>query len=278
MVARDRPIAAGTPRGSACIKRDPGRFDRDIRAGPDGDADVGPRQRRSIVDPVAHHRDRPTAALETLDDGRLVLGPGVPDDAVGGDPHLAPDGMGRRPRASPVTSQTSMPALASSRTAAADSARTGSVIAMTPAARPSIATNAVVLPARRRRRSRPASGSGSTPSATSQRDAADRHVARPVGRVRPFRGHRPRRRPRCRATVRKPSSRSFAYATIAAPERVLARSLERRDQVDRASVRSPPGGGHDLADRRAAESQRPGLVEDDGVDPPQHVRARRRHG
>ena len=57
----------------------------------------------------------------------------------GGDPDLAATASAVA-GPSPVSSQTSMPASVSARTAAADSGLTGSPMAMRPAARPTIAT------------------------------------------------------------------------------------------------------------------------------------------
>ena len=51
---------------------DAGRFDRDVGPGTDRDADVGARERRGVVHPVADHRDPEPAALE-LDDGVLLV-------------------------------------------------------------------------------------------------------------------------------------------------------------------------------------------------------------
>ena len=38
-------------------QRDAGTFDGDVRASPHGDADVGSREGRRVVDAVARHRD-----------------------------------------------------------------------------------------------------------------------------------------------------------------------------------------------------------------------------
>ena len=59
------------PREVALHQRDAGALHRDVGAGAHGDADVGLRERRRVVDAVARHRHDPALACEPLD--HLVL-------------------------------------------------------------------------------------------------------------------------------------------------------------------------------------------------------------
>ena len=54
-------------------QRDVGGIDSDVGTGAHGKADVGYRQRRGVVDAVAHHRHAAAGGLLALDVGRLVL-------------------------------------------------------------------------------------------------------------------------------------------------------------------------------------------------------------
>ena len=67
-------------------ERDIARLDRDVRPRADRDADVGLRERRRVVDPVADHRDDMALALPTRDLARLLLGQQLRRDVV--DPRL----------------------------------------------------------------------------------------------------------------------------------------------------------------------------------------------
>ena len=65
------------PRDAAQValhERDARALHRDVGAGAHRDPDVGLRQRRRVVDPVARHRDDAALGLEPLDDSRLLLG------------------------------------------------------------------------------------------------------------------------------------------------------------------------------------------------------------
>ena len=48
-----------------------GGADRDVRAGPEGQPEIGRRQRRGVVDAVADHRDPAPLCLQAGDDGGL---------------------------------------------------------------------------------------------------------------------------------------------------------------------------------------------------------------
>ncbi len=72
-----------------------GAFDRHIGSSADGEADIGLRQRRCIVDAVAHHADPLSLRLQLLDLGCLVTGQHVGQHDVDAD--LAGDALRRRP-------------------------------------------------------------------------------------------------------------------------------------------------------------------------------------
>ena len=82
-------MAVATPLRFAAHQRDVGRLERDVGAGADRDADVGPRQRRRVVDAVADHRDDVTLGLQARDLGDLALGRHASDDTA--DAHLPGD-------------------------------------------------------------------------------------------------------------------------------------------------------------------------------------------
>jgi len=71
---------------------DVGGLDRHVGAGADRDAEVGPRQRRGVVDPVADHRHPAPGALQLGDLRRLVLRQYLRDDGV--DAELSGDPFG----------------------------------------------------------------------------------------------------------------------------------------------------------------------------------------
>ena len=79
-----------TSRGSRAGEDQPGRLDRDVGAGADGDADVGAGQRRGVVHAVADHGDLQAAGLELGDLVRLVLGQDLGE-------HLVDAEVARRP-------------------------------------------------------------------------------------------------------------------------------------------------------------------------------------
>ena len=58
----------------ALEQRDAGALDRHVGAGAHGDADIGGRQRRRVVDAVARHGDDPALAAQLLDHRALLLG------------------------------------------------------------------------------------------------------------------------------------------------------------------------------------------------------------
>src|ERR1044072_4976078 len=63
-----------------------------VRAGAEGDAGVGPRQCRCIVDAVADHGDPLAPLLELVDGAVLVLGQDFGEDLI--EPELGGDGFG----------------------------------------------------------------------------------------------------------------------------------------------------------------------------------------
>ena len=97
-MARDSAIAAATPRGSPPTSVTSDGLDRDVGARPDRDADVGPGERRRVVDPVADHRDDPAVGLQLLDDRGLVAGQDLGADALRRDPDPGRDRLRRRAR------------------------------------------------------------------------------------------------------------------------------------------------------------------------------------
>ena len=66
----------------ALHQRDVRALHRDVGAGAHRDADVGLRQRRRVVDPVARHRHDAAFGLEPLDDVDLLLGQDLGLDLV----------------------------------------------------------------------------------------------------------------------------------------------------------------------------------------------------
>ena len=73
IVARLNRRARTMPRRSPFTSVTPGAFDRDVRAGAHGDADIGLRQRGRIVDAVAGHRDAFAPRLQRLDDRGFLI-------------------------------------------------------------------------------------------------------------------------------------------------------------------------------------------------------------
>ena len=73
-------------------QRDRGSRHGHIRAGADGDADIGLGQRRGVVDAVADHRDLLALALQFLDFGGFAARQDLGQHQV--DAHLAGDGLG----------------------------------------------------------------------------------------------------------------------------------------------------------------------------------------
>ena len=278
MVARDRPMAAATPRGSPPTSVTSEASIATSAPVPIAMPEVRLGQRRRVVDPVADHRHRPTAALQPLDRGRLVRRQDLGEDLVGGDADLgghgdAPSPGRRRSRARPRC----RPRSARGRRRGA-SALTGSLMAMSPAARPSIATNAMVrLPADRSVPGRSRAAPRSTPRRLEQAPIADDHRVLPaVGAHGP---HDPAADDGLEVASREPnpSSSRFARATIAAPSGCsLARS---RAPARSSTVRSVnPAATRTSAHRRPAERQRAGLVEDRPCRPGGRPRAPRRPG
>jgi len=75
---------------------DLGLFQRGVAAaGAHGHADIGGREARRVVHPVAHHRDRVAGRAQRLDGGHLVLGRKPGAHLV--EPELAGDRFGRVP-------------------------------------------------------------------------------------------------------------------------------------------------------------------------------------
>ena len=91
------------------------RRDRDIRARADGNADIGTRKRRCIVDAVADHCDPAACGLLLAHDALFVLRQDLCDDLANA--KFRGDGL-RGLFLSPVSSVTSMPMLSSALTAA----------------------------------------------------------------------------------------------------------------------------------------------------------------
>ena len=116
---------------------DVGGLHRHVRAGADRDADVGLRERGRVVDAVAHHRDAPALRLQLGDLGCLVARQHLGDHFV--DPELAGDALA----VCAAVAGEHHGADAERPGAAADGAaavsRGASAMAITAAARPSIA-------------------------------------------------------------------------------------------------------------------------------------------
>ncbi len=83
---------AGDAARVARCEHDTGRFDRDVGAGADRDADVGSGECGCVVDAVADHRDLVAACLEGGDLGVLVLREDLGEHFV--DVELVGDGVG----------------------------------------------------------------------------------------------------------------------------------------------------------------------------------------
>src|SRR5690606_24974210 len=96
---------SGEPDGAGDAARvrggenDTSRFDGDVRAGPDRDADVRARQRGRVVDPVADHRRGQAPGLQPGDDLVLVLREHLGGDLVdtGPEVQIGGDRLGDRP-------------------------------------------------------------------------------------------------------------------------------------------------------------------------------------
>ena len=67
-------------------RRQGAAYARNVGARADGDAEVGLRERRRVVDAVAHHRDDVSVFLEADDLGDLVLGKDLRDHVIDPDP------------------------------------------------------------------------------------------------------------------------------------------------------------------------------------------------
>ena len=125
------------PHEIAGQQRDARALDRHVRAAAHGDADIGGGQRRRVIDAVADHGDAAALvaqpehhlALALREDSRLDL---VDTERCRHRP--------RRVRLSPVSITMRSPSCRSARSAAWADGFTGSAIAITPAAAPSIAT------------------------------------------------------------------------------------------------------------------------------------------
>ena len=166
-------------------------------------------------------------------------------------------------RASPVTSQTSIFAAASSRTAAWASTLTGSLIASNPAATPSTATIAVVRPALAAASIASASGARSIPPPSSSRRLPTRTMRGPA-----VESTVPRTPPPMTAsksvTRPNPSLVLVRSGDDRRSERVLARALDGAGEIEQVVGRES-GSDDDLGDGRTPEGQRARLVEHDGV-------------
>jgi hypothetical protein len=69
-----KPARTHDPGEVALDQGDGGAFDSDFGAGTHGDADIGRRQRRRVVDAVAGHRDNPAGLAQPGHDGALLIG------------------------------------------------------------------------------------------------------------------------------------------------------------------------------------------------------------
>ena len=164
-VARLRRSAYGNLQQLVGHQRDVGGLERRVAAGgAHGDADVGGRQRRRVVDAVADHRHRSVAAAQLLDGRDLVFGQQLGAELV--DAELGARSRARWPALSPVSMTTRLDALlaAAGRPRRGRFARGRSATAMMPSGSPSRATSTGVRPARasssrrvvQRRRAQPA--------------------------------------------------------------------------------------------------------------------------
>ena len=262
----------------AADERDAGGLDRDVGAGADRDPEVGPGERRGVVDAVADHRDRPAAAWSRSTIAALSAGQDLGDDAGGPGCRPAPRRRPRSARASPVTSQTSMPGVAQLADGGGRLGSTGSAIAMTPGDA-----------GRRSRRRRPSGPAGRGRQRLRERTEVDaarspssRRLPTTTACGRPLDDVRGRRRPTIASnasTGRKPSSsRVGARATIAAASGCsLPRSSGSRE-VEHVSGSACPARGTTAGDAGRPSVSVPGLVEDDRVDAVRRSRAPRRRG
>ncbi len=72
-VLRLSATAFGTPAQVAARQDDVGSLHGDVRAGPDGDADVGLREGGRVIDAVADERDASPLRLQGGDGGTLAV-------------------------------------------------------------------------------------------------------------------------------------------------------------------------------------------------------------
>ena len=234
IVRRESAIACDDAAQVAAHQRDVRRLDGDVGPRADRDADVGLRERRRVVDAVAHHRDDASRRLQPLDLGDLALRQHAGHDAV--DPRL----RARPPRPcaalSPVSITTSSPiARAARRSPRASVGLIGSATASRPASAPSTATYTGVFASPASRVAASRSGATSIPRSAHQRLVARRAPrARRHARRRAAPGHRleiPRRAPaRARA--------SFARRTIASASGCSLDDLERRREREQLVARA----------------------------------------
>ena len=137
MVATDRSPRPHQAREIAGQQRHAGALDRHVGAAAHGDADIGRGQRRRVVDAVADHGDAAALAAQPLHHLALALRQHARLDLV--DTEL----RGHRARGgelSPVSITMRRPSPRNAAAPAFADGLIGSAIAMTPAARPSIAT------------------------------------------------------------------------------------------------------------------------------------------
>ena len=76
-----RPTAFRSPRTSVNIRR----FDGDVGAAADGEADIGLRQRRGVIDAVADHSHARAFRLHLLDRARFIRRQHFRHDALNAD-------------------------------------------------------------------------------------------------------------------------------------------------------------------------------------------------
>ena len=82
MVARLNRAGAHDPAKVTFDQRDPRTLHSHIRSRAHGDADLGLRQRWSIVDPITGHGDEASLLLKPLDLVALVLWQDLGDDVI----------------------------------------------------------------------------------------------------------------------------------------------------------------------------------------------------
>ena len=216
----------------------PGRLDRHVGAGADGDADVGRGQRRRVVHPVADHRHDLAAALPGSARPRRPCPPAAP----GPRPRRCRGAATESATAwlSPVIIATRTPSAWSARDRLVGSGRISSSSASAPTMRPSATTWRTVRPSRAHAS---VSASGSGPQVGQQARAADRDASgrrpSPGPRARPGSrtggaGHsRPAARPRRRSPGRGGARESAS--TAAARPRTRPRPARRRSPRPRGS-------------------------------------------